>query len=125
MSDLKFTDDHEWLLIEGDTAVVGITDYAQAQLGDVVYVELPEIGKRVAKGAETAVVESVKAAAEIYAPVGGEVVEVNETLNDDPAQVNRDATGGGWFLKLKLSDPAELGSLMDETAYRAYLETLS
>src|SRR5438094_1027628 len=117
MAALRFTIDHEWIRIEGDLAVIGITDYAQSQLGDVVYVELPEIGRRVEKGKEAAVVESVKAASEVYAPVSGEVAEVNEMLSADPAKVNADAMGEGWFLKLRVADPKELDDLLDEAAY--------
>jgi glycine cleavage system H protein len=121
----KYTRDHEYIRIEGDLGVVGITDYAQQQLGDVVFVELPAKGKTVAKGAEAAVVESVKAASEIYAPVSGEVVEVNAALEGAPATVNEDSTGKGWFLKLKLSNKAELDGLMSESEYQAYLKTIS
>jgi glycine cleavage system H protein len=121
---VKYTKEHEWIRVEGDVGTVGITDYAQQQLGDVVYVELPEVGKKVAKGAEAAVVESVKAASEIYAPAGGEVIEANKALADAPATVNGDPMGAGWFFKLKLSDPAELSDVMDETAYAKYVETL-
>jgi glycine cleavage system H protein len=121
----KYTKDHEYIRIEGDLGVVGITDYAQQQLGDVVFVELPAKGKTVAKGAEAAVVESVKAASEIYAPVSGEVVEVNAALEGAPATVNEDSTGKGWFLKLKLSNKAELDGLMSENEYQAYLKTIS
>jgi glycine cleavage system H protein len=121
----KYTKDHEYIRIEGDLGVVGITDYAQQQLGDVVFVELPAKGKTVAKGAEAAVVESVKAASEIYAPVSGEVVEVNAALEGAPATVNEDSTGKGWFLKLKLSNKAELDGLMSEAEYQAYLKTIS
>ena len=117
-----FTSDHEWLRIEGDVATVGITDYAQSQLGDVVYVELPEIGRRVEQGKEAAVVESVKAASEVYAPISGEVAEVNEALAADPAMVNADPMGEGWFLKLRLDDPKELDGLMDEAAYQRLVE---
>ncbi len=117
MTTLRFTKDHEWVRLDRDLAVVGITDYAQSQLGDVVYVELPEIGRRVEQGKEAAVVESVKAASEVYAPVSGEVAEVNEALAADPAAVNADPMGQGWFLKLRLDDPKELDSLMDEEAY--------
>ena len=120
MSDLKFSKDHEWLRIDGDSATVGISDYAQEQLGDVVYVELPEVGQQIAAGAQAAVVESVKAASEVYAPAGGEVTEVNGVLEDDPALVNSDAMGEGWFFKLKLADAAELDGLMDEAAYGEY-----
>ena len=118
MTTLRFTKDHEWVRLDGDLAVVGITDYAQSQLGDVVYVELPEIGRRVVQGTEAAVVESVKAASEVYAPVTGEVAEVNEALAADPAKVNADPMGDGWFLKLRLDDPKQLDGLMDEAAYQ-------
>ncbi len=124
MSDLKFSQNHEWLRIEGDSATIGISDYAQEQLGDVVYVELPEVGQQAAAGAQIAVVESVKAASEIYTPVGGQVVEVNSTLEDDPSLVNSDALGAGWFFKLKLDDIAELAALMDENAYREFTDGL-
>jgi glycine cleavage system H protein len=122
MSSLRFTKDHEWIRLDGDLAVVGITDYAQSQLGDVVYVELPEIGRHVEKGKEAAVVESVKAASEVYAPVSGEVAEVNEELAADPAKVNADAMGEGWFLKLRIADPKELDDLLDEAAYQRLIE---
>src|SRR5271155_157716 len=122
MSGLRFTKDHEWVRLNGDLAVVGITDYAQSQLGDVVYVELPEIGHRVEKGKEAAVVESVKAASEVYAPVAGEVVEVNDALTADPAKVNADPMGEGWFLKLRLADPKELDGLLHEDAYKRFVE---
>src|ERR1700693_2139476 len=108
MSATRFTKDHEWVRPEGDVAVIGITDYAQSQLGDVVYIELPEIGRTVARGKEAAIVESAKAASEVYAPVSGEVVAVNQQIVGDPAKVNEDAMGEGWFIKLRLSDPAEL-----------------
>jgi len=124
MSDLKYSKDHEWLRVEGDTATIGISDYAQEQLGDVVYVDLPEIGQKFAAGAQAAVVESVKAASEIYAPAGGEVVEVNKALDDDPALVNSDATGQGWFIKLKLDDAVELEALMDENSYQEFIAGL-
>ena len=122
MSTFRFTRDHEWVRLDGDLAIVGITDYAQSQLGDVVYVELPEIGHRVAKGTEAAVVESVKAASEVYAPVSGEVAEINEALTADPAKVNADPMGEGWFIKLRLDDPKELDSLMDEEGYKRFIE---
>ena len=122
MSTLRFTKDHEWVRLDGNLAVVGITDYAQSQLGDVVYVELPEIGRRVEQGKEAAVVESVKAASEVYAPVSGEVAEVNEALAADPAMVNADAMGDGWFLKVRLDDPKQLDGLMDEAAYKRLVE---
>jgi glycine cleavage system H protein len=124
MSDLRYTDQHEWVRVEGDVAVVGISDYAQGQLGDVVFVELPEIGKKVKKGAEAAVVESVKAASEVYAPVSGEVVAVNDALNGDPAMVNRAPTKDGWFLKICLSDKSEIAKLMDEAAYAKFVAGL-
>lgn len=124
MSEIRYTKDHEYIRIEGETGTVGITDYAQGQLGDVVFVELPEIGKALSKGGEAAVVESVKAASEVYAPVSGEVVEVNADLEATPGTVNEDAAGKGWFLKLKLSDAAELEGLMSEAEYQNYLKTL-
>ncbi len=124
MSGLKYSKDHEWIRVEGDIGTVGISDYAQDQLGDVVYVELPEVGQTVAQNEEAAVVESVKAASEVYAPVSGEVVEVNQALEDDPALVNGEPTGAGWFLKLRLSAPGELDGLMDEAAYADYVSGL-
>jgi len=125
MSIVRFTKDHEWISVDGDIGTVGITEYAQSQLGDVVYVELPEPGKQVAKSGEAAVVESVKAASEVYAPVGGEVVEVNGALEGAPATVNEDAQGRGWFLKLKLVNPAEVEELMTEEQYKEFLATLT
>jgi glycine cleavage system H protein len=122
MTAARFTKDHEWVRLDGDLAVIGITDYAQSQLGDVVYVEMPEIGRRLEQGKEAAVVESVKAASDVYAPVSGEVAQVNETLAADPAKVNADPMGEGWFLKLRLADPKELDALMDEAAYRQFIE---
>jgi glycine cleavage system H protein len=122
MSLLRFTKEHEWIRLDGDLAVVGITDYAQLQLGDVVYVELPEIGRSVEKGKEAAVVESVKAASEVYAPASGEVAEVNEAIIADPAKVNADPLGEGWFMKLRLADPKELEDLLDEAAYQQFVE---
>jgi glycine cleavage system H protein len=122
MSLVRFTRDHEWVRLDGDLAVFGITDYAQSQLGDVVYVELPEIGRRVQKGKEAAVVESVKAASDVYAPVSGEVAEVNDALASDPAKVNVDPMGEGWFVKLRLADLKELDGLLDEDAYRRFVE---
>jgi glycine cleavage system H protein len=124
MSEIKFSEDHEWILIEGESGTVGLTDYAQEQLGDVVFVELPEVGKTLAKGDEAAVVESVKAASELYAPVSGEVTAANDALAEDPAQVNSDPQGGGWFFKIKIAEPSELDGLMDEAAYKAYVEGL-
>jgi glycine cleavage system H protein len=116
-----YTKDHEYIRVEGDTGTVGITHYAQEQLGDVVFVELPEIGRAVKKGGEAAVVESVKAASEVYAPVSGEVVEVNAGLPDAPATVNEDPEGAGWFMKIRLADTGELAGLMDEAAYKALI----
>ena len=124
MSALKFTPEHEWIRLEGDVGTVGITSYAQEQLGDVVFVELPDIGRKAEKGKEIAVVESVKAASEIFAPASGEVVEVNKALPDQPATVNSDPQGGGWFFKLRLADKAELDKLMDEADYKSYCEGL-
>src|SRR3984893_13164593 len=125
MTTLRFTKDHEWVRLDGDLAVVGITDYAQSQLGDVVYVELPEIGRRVEQGKEAEVVESVMAASEVYAPVSGEVAEVNEALAADPAMVNDDPMGDGWFLKLRIKDPKALAGLMDEAVYNRVVEEQS
>ena len=124
MADVKFTEDHEWIRREGDVGVVGITDYAQTQLGDVVYVELPQVGRTLEKGKEAAVVESVKAASEVFAPVSGEVLEVNDALSGEPATVNADPMGGGWFMKIRLSKPSELDGLMDEAAYKKFVEGL-
>ncbi|WP_420141878.1 glycine cleavage system protein GcvH [Sphingomonas sp.] len=119
-----FTKEHEWIAVEGDAATVGITDYAQAQLGDVVFVEVPPAGTEVAKGKEAAVVESVKAASDVYAPVSGTVTEPNAALEGDPALVNTSPEGEGWFFKLTLSDAGELEGLMDETAYKAFVAAL-
>jgi glycine cleavage system H protein len=119
-----YTKDHEWVRIEGNTATVGITAYAAEQLGDVVFVELPAVGKQVTKGGEAAVVESVKAASEVYAPISGEVIAVNSELEGEPAKVNAEPTGNGWFLKLKLSNAAELKDLMSEAAYNDYVKGL-
>lgn len=124
MSDMKFTRDHEWIELDGDEATIGISDYAQDQLGDVVYVELPEPGAKVTKGSEAAVVESVKAASEVYAPVSGEVTARNDALDDNPALVNESAEGEGWFYRMKLDDPSELDGLMDRKAYEEFVETL-
>jgi glycine cleavage system H protein len=124
MNTLKYTRDHEWIRVEGDIAVIGITDYAQTQLGDVVYVELPELGRRVEQGKEAAVVESVKAASEVYAPLSGEVIAVNTALTGEPGKVNQDPLGEGWFLKLRIANRKELDSLMDETAYAAFVAGL-
>jgi glycine cleavage system H protein len=122
---VRYTKEHEYIRVEGDTGVVGITDYAQGQLGDVVFVELPEVGRTVAKGGEAAVVESVKAASEVYAPVSGEVVAVNDELEGAPGTVNEDPTGRGWFLKLKVENPSELDDLMTEEQYREFVESIS
>lgn len=121
---LYFTQEHEWVRVEGDTATVGITDFAQGQLGDVVFVEVPEAGKQLSKGGEAAVVESVKAASDVYAPVSGQVTEGNQALVDDPALVNSDPEGEGWFFKLVLSDNHELNGLMSAEDYKAYCESL-
>ena len=120
----RYTRDHEWIRLEGGVATMGITPYAQEQLGDIVFVELPEVGRKLEKGGEAAVVESVKAASEVYAPIAGEVVEVNAALTDSPGMVNESPDGTGWFLKLKPANPAEVEALMDEAAYQAYLETI-
>jgi glycine cleavage system H protein len=121
MATIKYTTDHEYVSVEGDVATIGITDYAQSQLGDVVFVELPAMGKVLKQGDEAAVVESVKAASEVYAPVSGEVIAVNESLPDAPGTVNEDPLGKGWFIKMKLSDLAQLDALMDEAAYTAHI----
>lgn len=119
-----FTEEHEWIEVNGDIATVGITDYAQEQLGDIVFVELPVPGTRVDRGREAAVVESVKAASDVYAPVSGEVVGVNEQLEDEPSLVNESPETGGWFFQLRLSDSAELQGLMNDEAYKAYVAAL-
>lgn len=123
MSQTRYTKDHEYIRLEGDIATVGITDYAQSQLGDVVYVELPDTGATFEKGGQAAVVESVKAASEVYAPVSGEVIEVNGALEGEPALVNEDAAGKGWFLKMRISDATQLDELMDEAAYQAFVKS--
>ena len=115
-----YTADHEWLRIEGDVATVGVTDYAQTQLGDVVFVDLPKVGRVVKKAEAAAVVESVKAASDVYAPISGEVIEVNEALGADPSLVNSDPAGGAWFFKIRIADKGELDGLMDEAAYKAH-----
>lgn len=122
MASVKFSKDHEWVRIEGDVGVIGITDHAQQQLGDVVFVEVPEVGRKVAAGEAAAVVESVKAASDVYAPVSGEVVEANADLASNPAQVNEDAEGQAWFFKVRLSNPAELDALMDKAAYDQFVK---
>ena len=124
MATVKFTEEHEWISMEGDIGTVGISDYAQGQLGDVVYVEVPEAGASFNKGEEAAVVESVKAASEVYAPVDGEIVEANKALEDNPAAVNTDAEGDGWFYKIKVTNVSDLDGLMDEAAYKAYVAEL-
>jgi glycine cleavage system H protein len=125
MSQTLFTKDHEYIVVEGDVGTVGITDFAQGQLGDVVFVELPEIGARRGKGEQTAVVESVKAASEVYAPVAGEVVEVNDELADNPALVNEDPNGRGWFFKIRIADAGELAALLDQAGYDALIVSLA
>jgi len=124
MTSLRYSKDHEYVRVEGDEGTVGISDYAQSQLGDVVFVELPEIGKTVTRGQEAAVVESVKAASEVYAPIAGEVIAVNAELEGNPGRVNAEPEGEGWFLKLRIADPAELDELMDEAAYKAFVDSL-
>lgn len=124
MSDRLYTKDHEWIDVDGDIATVGISDHAQEQLGDVVFVELPEVGRSVTRNEDAAVVESVKAASEVYAPLTGEIVEVNEMLTEDPAQVNADPYGEGWFMRIRIDDPSELDDLMDEEAYKDFLAEL-
>jgi glycine cleavage system H protein len=119
-----FTREHEWIKVDGDTATVGITDHAQEALGDIVFTEVPEAGKQLAKGQEAAVVESVKAASDVYSPVSGEVTEGNQAVADDPSLVNSDPEGAGWFFKIKLADSGELDGLMDEGAYRDWVTTL-
>jgi glycine cleavage system H protein len=125
MTEIRFTKDHEYVRVEGDLAVVGISDHAQEQLGDVVFVELPAIGAKLAKGDSAAVVESVKAASDVFAPVSGEVVEVNKEVDAQPALINEDAMGRGWILKIKLADAGELASLLSEADYDAFLKTLA
>ncbi|HEX2761056.1 MAG TPA: glycine cleavage system protein GcvH [Rhizomicrobium sp.] len=124
MSEVRFTDQHEWVRLDGDEAFVGITRHAAEQLGDVVFVELPQAGRKVSAGGEAAVVESVKAASEVYAPVGGEVTAANSALEAEPAKVNEDPEGAGWFFKLKLSDKAEFSKLMDAAAYQEFVKGL-
>ena len=121
---LYFTGEHEWIRVEGDIATIGISDHAQQALGDIVFAEVPEQGRSVNKGDEAAVVESVKAASDVYAPIAGEVIEGNPALADDPALVNRDPEGEGWFFKMTVADAAELEGLMDEPAYREWIKTL-
>jgi glycine cleavage system H protein len=125
MSEIRYTKDHEWVRVEGALATMGISDHAQEQLGDVVFVELPAIGRQVARNDALAVVESVKAASDVYAPISGEVVEVNEALNDDPALVNSGAESTGWFCKLNVANRDELDQLMDADAYQAFVASLA
>lgn len=124
MSKIRYTQEHEWLLEDDGQVTVGITDFAQAQLGDLVYIQLPEIAKAIAKGEEAAIIESVKAASEIKMPVTGVIIEVNTILNDEPGKVNEDPMGAGWFFKLKMNDPGELDSFMDESAYAAFIKDM-
>jgi glycine cleavage system H protein len=124
MSDTRFTADHEYIRIDGDAGTVGVTTFAQEQLGDIVFVELPEVGKKIAKGEPLATVESVKAASEVFSPVSGEVVETNADLEKNPATVNEDPLGAGWFVKLRLTNEGELSGLMDEAAYEAHVRSL-
>jgi glycine cleavage system H protein len=125
MSDIRYTKDHEYVRLDGDVATVGITDHAQEQLGDIVFVELPAVGKNVEQGADAAVVESVKAASELYAPLSGEVIEVNGALEGEPAKINADPLGEGWFLKLKVKDKSQFDALMNEAEYNDFVATLS
>tara|TARA_R110002072_G_scaffold120755_2_gene254041 strand:- start:903 stop:1280 length:378 start_codon:yes stop_codon:yes gene_type:complete len=125
MSDLKFSKEHEWVRLEGDIATVGISDFAQQQLGDVVFVELPDVGRQVVRNGDAAVVESVKAASEVYAPVDGEIVEVNAALEEDPELVNQSPTGEGWFMKIRVSDASQLDDMMDEAAYNDFAASQS
>jgi glycine cleavage system H protein len=124
MAQTLYTKDHEYVRVEGDVGVVGITDYAQNQLGDVVFVELPTVGKAFRKGEQAAVVESVKAASEVYAPISGEIIDANAALEDAPALVNEDSAGRGWFVKMRVADRTELDGLMDEAAYAEFLKTV-
>ena len=124
MAETRYSQEHEWIRVEGDVGTIGITQYAQEQLGDVVFVDVPQAGRKVAKGEACAVVESVKAASDIYAPVSGEVTEANAALTDAPGDVNAEPMGKGWFFKLKLSDKGELDGLMDEAAYAAFVKSL-
>jgi glycine cleavage system H protein len=125
MSDPKFTKDHEWVRLEGGIATIGITDHAQNALGDVVFVDLPEVGRTVAAGESVAVVESVKAASDVYAPIGGKIVEVNSALGENPGTINTAPTTDGWFFKIEAADLAEVAALMDEDAYAAFVDTLA
>ena len=124
MAEVRYSNEHEWIRVEGDVGTIGITNYAQEQLGDVVFVDVPQVGRKVAKGESIAVVESVKAASDIFAPVSGEIVEANEALADSPGDVNAEPMGKGWFFKIRLSSKAELDGLMDENAYDAFVKGL-
>jgi glycine cleavage system H protein len=125
MADLRFTKDHEWVRLDGDVATIGITAFAQDQLGDVVFVELPAVGKKVEQGKDAAVVESVKAASEVYAPLDGEVTEINDALTGDPALVNADPTGAAWFFKMRVTNKAQLDGLLDQAGYDSYVKGLA
>lgn len=125
MAEMRFTKDHEWVRMDGDAATVGITDHAQNALGDVVFVELPEIGRVVAEGEACAVVESVKAASDVYAPIAGKIVEVNSALSENPGAINSEPTGEGWFFKIEPADAGAIAALLDDAAYQAYLDTLA
>lgn len=124
MSSRKYTDEHEWIDVDGDIGTVGISGYAQEQLGDIVFVDLPEPGRRLVQGDEAAVIESVKAASELYAPVDGEVVEANESLENEPGLANSDPTGAGWMIKMKIGNPSQLDGLMDEASYQQFVGSL-
>jgi glycine cleavage system H protein len=124
MAERNYTDEHEWIEMDGDVATVGISDYAQEQLGDIVFIELPETGKSFAQGDEAAVIESVKAASELYAPVDGEVVAINDTLVEAPETINKDAFGAGWFIRLRVTNPSQLDGLMDDDAYKTFTDGL-
>ena len=121
---VKYTKEHEWIRLDGDVATIGISDYAQEQLGEIVFVELPDVGKQLDKGAEAAVIESVKAASELYAPIDGEVAEVNPRLGDEPGLINTEPTGDGWFIKMKITNKSQIEGLMDESAYQEFIGTL-
>jgi glycine cleavage system H protein len=125
MSPARYTKDHEYIVVDGEIGTIGVSEHAQAQLGDVVFVELPNVGDKFAKGAQAAVVESVKAASEVFAPVSGEVIAVNKELESEPSLINEDAMGKGWIAKIKLTEPAELNGLMDEAAYQDFLKTIA
>jgi len=124
MADVKYTNEHEWIRVDGDVGTIGITNYAQEQLGDVVFVDVPQVGRKVTKGESIAVVESVKAASDIFAPVSGEIVEANGALTDAPGDVNAEPMGKGWFFKIRLSNKSELAGLMDEAAYNTFVKGL-